>query len=137
MQVQQLLPVPEPGLVEVLEMVKVGDIYKTSSQLLNVARVEELGLWLTSLKIANVQVQQLRDRQKIVLELTDGKESYNLPLNRTNAIILAESYGEDTDTWIGKEIILQKVKRAFQGRLVDAIEVKPVMQELKPAKAKK
>lgn len=119
-------------------MVKVSDIYKTASQqLLNVARVEELGLWLTSLKIANVQVQQLRDRQKIVLELTNGKESYNLPLNRTNAIILAEAFGEDTDNWIGKEIILQKVKRAFQGRLVDAIEVKPATQELKPARAKK
>ncbi|MEO0132980.1 MAG: hypothetical protein ABIK73_08645 [candidate division WOR-3 bacterium] len=119
-------------------MVKVGDIYKTASQqLLNVARVEELGLWLTSLKIANVQVQQLRDRQKIVLELTNGKESYNLPLNRTNAIILAESFGEDTDAWIGKEIILQKVKRAFQGRLVDAIEVKSVETTPKAPKAKK
>jgi len=124
-------------MAEVSGMVKVSDIYKTGSSLLNVARVEQLGLWLTSLRIVSVQVQQLRDRQKIVLELSDGKESYSLPLNRTNAIILAEAFGEETNDWIGKEIILQKVKRAFQGRLVDAIEVKPTETALKTPKAKK
>lgn len=121
----------------VIDVVKVSDVYKTASELLNVAKVEELGLWLTSLRIEKVDVQQLKDRQKIVITLRNGTNYYKLPLNRTNATILAESIGEDTDSWIGKEIILQKVKRAFQGRLVDAIEVKAVSQELKPTKTRK
>lgn len=111
------------------EMVRVGDVYKQKTNFLSVELVEKLGLWEKALKIGETRLQKIRDRDKIVLELLNENNTYLLPLNRTNAIILAEAFGDETETWNGKEIKLYKVKRAFQGKLVDAIEVKPVVQK--------
>lgn len=47
-----------------------------------------------------------------------------LVLNRTNASVLADLFGDESDGWIGKQIVLSPEKVSFQGRLVDAIRVR-------------
>lgn len=109
-------------------MVRISEIYG-KTEYLSTEVVERLGLWLTSLRIEKAEVRELKGVQKIVLTLKHGTDYYDLPLNRTNALILAQEFGDDTENWVGKDIILQKVKRNFQGKLVDAIEVKAATEK--------
>lgn len=61
-------------------------------------------------------------RNQIVLSF-DGKEK-KLGLNKTNSKMIASMYGDDTEQWIGKEIILCPQKTMNQqGNLVDCIRI--------------
>jgi len=61
--------------------------------------------------------------QKVVMLLAGvGK---GLPLNKTNASILAEKFGDDYTSWVGKRVSLTIVKRNYNGQMVDAVEVVP------------
>src|SRR3990167_11326452 len=44
-----------------------------------------------------------------------------LVLNKTNANIIADMYGQETDQWAGKRIVLYPARVEFQGKLGDAI----------------
>ena len=110
-------------------MVKVGDIYGgEGGRFLNAAICDEEGLWGQKLTISGTEVRTIRDREKIVVSFEEIEDL--LVLNATNAKILAECYGDDTDDWIGKRISLKKVKRNFRGKPVDAIEVECLEQEI-------
>jgi hypothetical protein len=47
-----------------------------------------------------------------------------LALNKTNAAIITELYGDETDDWEGKRISLFKDKTNFAGKRVDCIRVR-------------
>lgn len=49
-----------------------------------------------------------------------------LVLNKTNANNIAAIYGDETDSWTGKQITLFTAWVDFQGRSVEAIRVRPV-----------
>ena len=49
-----------------------------------------------------------------------------LVLNKTNASILAEAFGPDTDSWADKAITLRTEKVSFGGRMTDGIRVAAV-----------
>ena len=46
-----------------------------------------------------------------------------LVLNKTNASIISDMYGSETNQWGNKRIVLYPARVEFQGRLVDAIRV--------------
>ena len=45
-------------------------------------------------------------------------------LNKTNSSIIADMYGEETDDWPGKRVVLYPARVEFQGKIVDAIRIK-------------
>lgn len=51
---------------------------------------------------------------------------HTLVLNRTNAEILAEALGDETENWSGKKIRLSVTKVPFQGKMVDSIRTEAV-----------
>lgn len=53
-----------------------------------------------------------------------GKDK-GLVLNKTNANNIVYLFGEETDTWAGREIELFPTLVDFQGRQVEAIRVRP------------
>ncbi len=59
---------------------------------------------------------------KPVLYFDGGQKG--LVLNKTNATAIAEDYGDDTEAWIGRDIVLFVQKVAFQGKLTPAIRVR-------------
>lgn len=65
---------------------------------------------------------------KIVIELEGppGSDVEQLPLNRTNALEIADLHGDETDDWIGKRINVFKDKTMYQGRPVPCIRVREV-----------
>lgn len=46
-------------------------------------------------------------------------------LNKTNANNIIHVYGDDTEEWHGKEIVLFEAQVDFQGKTVPAIRVRP------------
>ena len=52
-------------------------------------------------------------------------KSKGMVLNKTNATNIAHLYGDDTDDWAGREIVLFPAMVDFQGKTVEAIRVRP------------
>ncbi len=59
---------------------------------------------------------------KPVLYFDGGQKG--LVLNKTNAQAIADDYGDDTEAWTGREIVLFIQKVTFQGKLTPAIRVR-------------
>lgn len=72
--------------------------------------------------IASAEIESIGDDRKLVLGF-QGKEK-TLVCNRTNAMVISDMYGMDTDQWLGREIVLFATKVPFQGKLTDAVRVK-------------
>lgn len=58
-------------------------------------------------------------------------------LNRTNANMIASAYGDDSDHWKGKPVLLRAEKVSFQGRVMDGLRIhipqRPILpEELEP-----
>ncbi len=76
------------------------------------------------LTIGNSRTETFReDQRKVVLTFTDVKKE--LPLNKTNATMLAASFSDDEGAWIGKKITLSLAKKMYKGELVDSIVAMP------------
>ena len=55
-----------------------------------------------------------------------GKEK-GVVLNKTNADVLADAFGDETDEWAGSKVELYPAKTQFQGKLVDCIRVRTIV----------
>ena len=74
-----------------------------------------------SLTIDAIEQEQIGGDDKFVLYFLEEKRG--LALNKTNALAIADGYGQDTEEWSGRVIHLRKEKVQFQGGRVDAIRV--------------
>lgn len=72
--------------------------------------------------MSHVEIKEVGDDRKPILYF-QGKEK-GLVLNKTNANNIALVYGDDTDEWTGKELVLFPTMVDYQGRSVDAIRVR-------------
>jgi len=73
--------------------------------------------------IADAQMESLGNDQKLILYFQNKEKG--LVTNKTNAGRIAYLYGDDTDGWIGKPIVLASEFVEFQGKTVKAIRIKP------------
>ena len=74
--------------------------------------------------IAGLEVEPIAGdgKEKPVLYLTDHEQG--LVLNKTNAQMIAHSYGKEVTNWIGKPIVLHRDMVQFQGKFVPCIRVR-------------
>ena len=80
--------------------------------------------------ISGATMEKLGNDQKLVLHF-QGKDK-GMVCNKTNANRIAYLYGEDTDAWVGREIILCSEFVEFQGKTVKGLRVKPPAQRAAP-----
>lgn len=73
--------------------------------------------------MSHVEMRDVGDDHKPVL-FFQGKEK-GVVLNKTNGNNIAAAYGDDTDEWAGKEVILYEAMVDYQGRSVAAIRIRP------------
>lgn len=76
----------------------------------------------------------MNDGKRKLIMFFQGKTK-GLALNKTNANIIQNSYGPDTDNWIGAEIELYPTEVDFQGKQVQAIRVKIPPRQPAPKQA--
>lgn len=79
-----------------------------------------------------VEMKDIGGDHKPVL-FFQGKEK-GMVLNKTNSNNISSAYGDDTDDWAGKEIVLFEAMVDFQGKSVNAIRVRlPQAKDRQPA----
>lgn len=93
--------------------------YMTLSAYLKAANLQGRAWQLT---IADCRMEHFDDESKPLL-LFAGTER-GLILNKTNAGILVNAFGPETDAWRGRVVELYPDRVMFAGRIVDAIRVR-------------
>ena len=75
--------------------------------------------------IADIRVEDVSgdgsDRKPV---LYFERKEKGLVMNKTNSTVIASSYGDDTDAWRGKPVVLYPTQTQFQGKLVPCIRVR-------------
>lgn len=66
-----------------------------------------------------------KQETKLILSFAGKKKG--MVLNKTNAMSLAGAWGPETDGWEGKECAVFPAKVPFQGQMVDALRIEPVL----------
>lgn len=81
--------------------------------------------------IAGAEMETLGNDRKLVLTFQGKKKS--MVCNKTNAGRIAYLYGDETDDWVGKEIILYSEMVEYQGRTVEGLRVKAPKKRAAPS----
>jgi hypothetical protein len=75
--------------------------------------------------IKSAEIEQIKgdngNESKLVLKFRETDKG--LICNKTNAVMIAKHFGDDTDDWIGKRVTLMNVEVQFGGDMVSAIRV--------------
>lgn len=100
-------------------MTNVNEMYPSNSQYLKASDFQGREIKVT---IASNEVAEFDNGKKVVLKF-QGKDK-GLTLNKTNAMKIADAYGEDIEAWVGQEIIMYPDKTDFGGKMVDCIRVR-------------
>jgi len=82
--------------------------------------------------LAQEKIGQGQDQQeKHILYFENSK---SLVLNRTNWDALEEAFG-DSDDWAGHKVKLYAARTQYQGKMVDAVRVQPIVPKPAPKAA--
>ncbi len=100
-------------------MPNIDDLYQSDSKWLTAADLQGKEIKLV---ISDGKKEDVGDKAKWVVYFA-GKEK-GLVLNVTNARMIGDSYGKETDGWPNKEVVLYPTKTDYQGKLVDCIRVR-------------
>lgn len=77
------------------------------------------------LTIAFVEMEKVgKNDEKLVVHFEDVEDDKVLPLNRTNALELAELIGDDSDDWGGSVVNFYRDMVMFNGKRTPAIRVR-------------
>ena len=102
----------------------INEVYKSGGDYLKADDLQGKPRVLTiSLAEAREFEQEGQKKMKIVLSFRGTERQ--LVLNVTNATMIAETYGNETNAWKGQQIELRPERVQFAGRMVDAIRVYP------------
>ncbi len=85
-------------------------------------KAANLGGKTVRLKMTNVVMEKLGDDTRPVVHFSGTDKT--LVLNKTNANVINEVYGRETDEWIGKDIDVYPTRVEYQGKMVDAMRVR-------------
>lgn len=83
-----------------------------------------------TLTIYEAKKETIRDKAKLLLGFENVEKM--LVVNKTNYQILAEAYGDETDGWLLKKVILGIIRVQFEGKLTPSIMLTPVQEEQAP-----
>lgn len=89
----------------------------------NFLKSEDLGDRDVPVIISTADMDMVGNERKLILTFQGKKKS--MICNKTNAGRIAYMYGDDTDGWIGKEIMLTSEFVEYQGKTVKGLRIKP------------
>lgn len=85
-------------------------------------RATDLGTKEHRVTIGVVRLEEMAGKRKPVVYFEGAKKG--LVLNRTNALAIARLYGDDTDAWPGKKVVLYASLATVAGERVDCVRVR-------------
>jgi hypothetical protein len=104
---------------------RLSEAIPSGSQYLKAADIPERSE--VDLTLAKVQVEEIEDgngkrEAKPVLYFA-GKEK-GIVLNLTNGQVLISAFGDDTDAYPGKSVVLYRTETQFQGKMVPCLRLR-------------
>lgn len=87
----------------------------------NFLRADDFDARGRELTIQSVEVETVGKEDKPVVHFVG--EDKTLPLNKTNALEIAEIHGDEMDEWTGKKIRIYQTKTEYNGRRVPCMRV--------------
>lgn len=104
------------------------EIYQSESSWLKAA---DLKKQKHRVVISDVQLQEVTNdgRKQRRLELHFQGKDKTLLLNKTNSDTITYIHGQDTDGWMGQEVVLYPTMVDFGGKSVEAIRIEMPLQE--------
>ena len=97
----------------------VNDVYPSKNDHLKAGDLQGHQVKVT---IEGMEIAEFTEGNKIVLKFA-GKDK-TMVMNKTNSRKVAEYYGDDTDGWMGKEIVIYPDKTEFNNAMVDCLRVR-------------
>ena len=107
----------------------INDVYQSTSNFLRAADLHGSTVRVIISEIGQHTFDEGKPSQKTQVVLSFKDKEKRLGLNMTNARVIADQLGDDTDNWVGKEIKLYPTKTDFGGEQVDCIRI---VQEMPP-----
>jgi hypothetical protein len=107
-------------------MARISDVY--SGDFATAAELVGKGRVVAQITKAEVESIGQDQAQKVVLSLASRAGvpwPRRVVLNKTNGLILASAYGDETDAWIGRQIEVWAEPVSYQGRIVQGIRLAP------------
>jgi hypothetical protein len=98
--------------------VKLNEVFPS-----NYVKADDLKGREVSVVISEAKMEKLGSDTKLVIYFQNKDKG--MVCNKTNANRIAYLYGEDTDDWIGKEIVLASEFVEYQGKTVKGLRVRP------------
>ncbi len=88
-----------------------------------------------TVEISGIEMEDVATGEEPKPVLYFSGKSKGVVLNKTNANTIASAYGDESDEWIGQQVMLFSAHVDFQGRSVEAIRMKipPRKPQPKPA----
>lgn len=114
-------------------MPNINDTYKSHGDKL---KAEDLGTNMYTMTISGAELVKFSDTDhKVVLSFHEDARA--LPLNKTNAMAIADIHGPDWSMWSGRQIVLFSMAVEFQGRMTQGIRIRApqVQQQQQPLAA--
>lgn len=93
------------------------------SKYLAAADIPEDNLRVIMGHVEPIEMKENNQTKKKLCLFFQGMDK-GIVLNKTNATNIAAAYGDDTDGWMGRELILFTTWVDFQGKSVEAIRVR-------------
>ena len=84
-------------------------------------------------RVTITAVDDVEFEQGLKPVLTFADHDKKLVINATNFDLLMDGFGNNTNKWVGRDVMLEGVKVKFKGRSVDSIRVRTLKQTAKPA----
>lgn len=107
-------------------MAQITDFVKQQGEFLKATEIKE-GTVAIIIGEAEVKHNDKYDTDRLHIPVEIDKKQYVFDASKTNARVIAEKLGEDTKTWLGKTLVLEKYKtKTSEGKMSDAINVKEV-----------
>lgn len=70
------------------------------------------------------ELQNLEGKKDNRIALSFEEDLPGLILNQTNKFFLIDAYGDETDDWIGKKIVIYVANIPYQGKMVSGLRVR-------------
>ena len=93
------------------------------SNYLKAADLDDQDVTLTISKARMEDIGQGNKKEEKLIIYFEEEEK-GVVLNKTNANVLTEAYGDETDDWIGEPVTLYEKQVEFEGKEVPAIRMK-------------
>jgi hypothetical protein len=105
-----------------ISKMRIDQVFETSAS--KYLKAADLNGREVTARIAGVQIEQFgKDGDRKPVVSFEGK-SKGLALNKTNARAIAAMYGDETNSWTGREITLYPTQTEFAGAMVDCIRIR-------------